>query len=91
MVKPYFIYVYLRWFIEIYVKLYNKGDNYLGMDIAYNNIISMYPKLGWFVNFSMKYKIKWLILFLLKLYRLLKYNLLYKISKHYKPIVVSVN
>ena len=83
-VKPCFIYVYLRWFIEIS----NKDNEYLGMNIAYNNIMKMYPQLRWYVDFAIKNKKTGLILFALKLYRIVKFNLLYNFSSHYKPTVV---
>ena len=66
----------------------NKDNEYLGMNIAYNNIMKMYPQLRWYVDFAIKNKKTGLILFALKLYRIVKFNLLYNFSSHYKPTVV---
>lgn len=78
-VKSCFIYVYLRWFIEIS----NKDNKYSGMNVAYNNIMNMYPKLFQIVNRCMKYKQSWLLLFLLRIYRFLKFNVIYKLSSYF--------
>lgn len=84
-VKPFFIYVYLRRYIE----LSNKDRSYLGGRIACDNIIKMYPKLLQSAIFLIKNKQTWLLYFLLRLYRIIRFNLLYNFFNHNKLRIIS--
>lgn len=84
-VKPYFIYTYLYKYVDIC----NKDSNYIGKEIAYDNMIKMYPKLLKSANFLIKNKQTWLLYFLLRLYRIIRFNLLYDFFNHNKLRIIS--